>query len=199
MSKDSKNTSSEKFKFISIDDNKKNIKRSSNDKFKFVSDTDIEDNSKKFDKINIVDSPEKVNISNDEKENEITKFGKFNIYFGFTARVVTMVILIIIMFVSACLLIHKVVDDSSGKKIHYNDVSKSSYQVCLNGESVDDEDHKCRSEGIKYAADNVKTIVSNFIYKIDFLEDVDYKLSYHVSTIVSVRTKDNKLISSISK
>ena len=148
-----------------------------------------EENIEKVDKV-VVEKEEvkKVEKSVDKDlDNEVK--GKF--HFSFEARIITMIVLILIMFCGACTLIYKAISYKGGEKVTYSEYSNTSYEICYNSSA----DNKCLTEGLRYDRASVEKVSPTFDYTVEMSEDIDYKLSYHVTAVVKMYNKyDNSKI-----
>lgn len=110
-------------------------------------------------------------------------------HFSFTGRVVIMAFLILLFFGIAIFLSYEAINHNSSAVVHYDEVSDTSYKVCLNNTT------ECISEGLKYEENKVKSVLVNFDYDAKFSEDIDYKLAYHIETITKIYNRyDNSKV-----
>lgn len=165
-----------------------------NDKFKFI---DIEDitNEEIKNNMQIVSSPEKINIDNnnskeekveEEKEviDEVIDINKKK-HFSFEARIVVSVIAILILFIGACFLGLRVINHTTTKLISYTENGDFTYQVCLKNAT-------CEPENVTYNGDDINIIKISFNYDAKYDEKLDYNKYYRVTSIVSAYSKDKK-------
>lgn len=148
-----------------------------------------EENTEKVNEV-VVDKDEvKKTIKSVDKDLENDVKGKF--HFSFEARIITMIVLILIMFCGACALIYKAISYKGGEKISYREYSNTTYEVFYNeaGGKIS------LDEGLRYDRASIEKITPTFNYNVEISEDIDYKLSYHVSAIVKMYNKyDNSRI-----
>lgn len=111
-------------------------------------------------------------------------------YFGFKQRVLIIILLIIVLFGLGSFLIVNAYKLKQGESVKYNEVSDSKYEVCLLTNDVYAD--SCLRDGMVYNSSLVKSIPINYTYNVDFSEDIDYQLYYHVILYSKIFDKDNK-------
>ena len=118
-------------------------------------------------------------------------------YFGFEARIITSIILILILFSGACFLGLKVINYKALEKFLYNEDGSVSYQVCR-------KDSTCIGEMDSYNALDIDRIKIFFNYNIKADKQINHDETYHISANLkaydSSKTelyyeKENELIS----
>ena len=112
------------------------------------------------------------------------------VYFGFKQRVLIIILLIVILFGLGSFLIVNSYRLKQGDSVKYNEVSDSKYEVCLLPNDVYAD--SCLREGMVYNSSIVKNIPISYTYNVDFSEDIDYQLYYHVILYIKIFDKDNK-------
>lgn len=168
------------------------------DKFQFVTMEDIEGETNNVEHIEVVDVPSKVSVTKKEEvveektytENseykDDTKYRKSSkFYFGFKTRVIAMILIIVCLFVSACILIIKTLDSSKTEYITYAESSDSNYQVCRGNTD------NCLGEGDLYKSADVGNIKAKFDYNVNYSEDYKYDVNYHISAITTIYDKND--------
>ena len=137
---------------------------------------------------------EKFVFASDDDKNTVSTSLEYDIgkgfYFGFKQRVLITILLIVILFGLGSFLIVNSYKLKKGDVVKYNETSDSNYEVCLlpNDTYTD----YCLREGMVYNSSLVDTIPIKFKYNVDFSEDIDYQLYYHVILYSKVFDKDNK-------
>ena len=137
---------------------------------------------------------EKFVFASDDDKNTVSTSLEYDIgkgfYFGFKQRVLITILLIVILFGLGSFLIVNFYKLKKGEVVKYNETSDSNYEVCLlpNDTYTD----YCLREGMVYNSSLVDTIPIKFKYNVDFSEDIDYQLYYHVILYSKVFDKDNK-------
>ena len=111
-------------------------------------------------------------------------------YFGFKQRVLIIILLIVVLFGLGSFLIVNSYRLKKGENVRYSETSDSSYEVCLLPN--DTYSDSCLREGMVYNSSIVDNIPVNFKYKVDFSENIDYQLYYHVILYSKIFDKDNK-------
>ena len=111
-------------------------------------------------------------------------------YFGFKQRVFVLVCLIVLFFGFGAFLTFNSLKLYKGDVIKYDEVSSSKYKVCLLLNDV--YDVSCLNEDMRYASSLVDNIPVSFTYNVDFSENIDYELAYHVIVYNKIYDKDNK-------
>lgn len=115
---------------------------------------------------------------------------KKSFYFGFRERVITLLFLILLLFGLGCFLVFNYVGLKKGDTVKYSEVSDLSYKVCLLDNDV--YDTQCLDSDKTYNSLLVDKINANFLYNVDFSEDIDYQLYYHVVLYSKIYDGDNK-------
>lgn len=141
-------------------------------KFKFVSKEEISN----------IDNKKEDIVSEDEVKKPY--------YFGFKQRVFFLVIMIILLFGLGSFLIVDSIKLYKGDTVKYTEVGDSSYKVCLLSNDVYDD--SCLNEEMRYNSKLIDNIMATFKYKVNFSEDIDYDLSYHVILYNKIYDKSNK-------
>lgn len=125
-----------------------------------------------------------------EKEPFVEEYNiKKSFYFGFRERVIALLFLIVIVFGLGCFLVFNYVNLKKGDTVKYSEVSNLSYKVCLLENDV--YDNQCLESGMTYNSLLVDKVNANFLYNVDFSEDIDYQLYYHVMLYSKIYDGDN--------
>lgn len=139
-------------------------------------------------KNNLADDKKNKHIKHEDIVNESDV--KKPYYFGFKQRVFVLVCLIVILFGFGAFLTCNSLRLYKGDIIKYDEVSNSTYKVCLQLNDV--YDVSCLNEDMRYASSLVDNIPVSFTYNVDFSENIDYELAYHVIVYNKIYDKDNK-------
>lgn len=160
-------------------------------RFQFIDLDDVLENDVK-EKIQIIPSPEQTSVTEHSDEDNYTDSNeeipqeKINvskkIYFSFEKRIIVAVVLILCLFVGACILALKVINHTSLVKTSYNEEGNVTYQVCM-------KDSVCLDENNTYDAKNVSVIKLVFNYDIISNRKVKLNESYYVT--VTLRSYDS--------
>lgn len=142
----------------------------SENKFQFV-DEEIIDEQNKTESIDD-------NIDNENKKLDISK----RFYFSFEARIIVSIIVIVLLFVGACLLTLKVINHTTTQKVNYEEMCDFSYQVCL-------KDSTCLPEDSTYKASDIKNIKVAFKYNAKYNKKIDIHNKYRINILVSAYDK----------
>ena len=153
-----------------------------NEKFKFV---DIEDTGilDIINDIELIETPQKVNVDKNQEDKK-----EVRIHYSFEARILTMIIIVLILFVTACFLIYKVVNHTGPTKVSYNETTNSKYEVCLKNST-------CEKEDIEYNADDINIIKVMFNYETRYSKSIKYNLRYNIISRIRVYDDNNETIS----
>jgi len=136
-----------------------------------------------------VEKSKKVEISKEEivekeKNSEEKNFLKDKIHFSFEARVTTMILSILFLFIGACILILGVVRNSKGRVITYQEKNDIQYEICLlPGTSSSRE---CLGEEKEYSAEKTDIIHSKFYYHAEFSESIPQEISYYIKAYLKI-------------
>lgn len=96
-------------------------------------------------------------------------------HISFEIRMLVMSLLIIIMFLIAGAFFVKALNTEEVRNVFYDEVGEINYQVCLKSGSSE-----CLSENDEYLAAAVGDIKTNFIYKANYSDKINYKYDYYV-------------------
>ena len=158
-------------------------------KFEFVNEKDIT-NKKNSEKFKII-KKEELDIEMDEADNNTgsvvdqsnnPKFKRH--YFNFETRVAIMMVLVLLLFGSACFFSLEAINFGKNEIVSYDEVSKVDYKVCLKPNEFYNE--QCIDEGLEYVSSMVDSITANFYYDVDFSTNIDYNLYYHVAAVTKI-------------
>jgi len=160
------------------------------EKFLFINQDEI----KSKNEIEVISSPKKVKV--DELEDNNKK--KFKYHYSFEARILTIIFIVLTLFVTACILIHGVINHTTPAKVLYTESSKNSYEVCL-------KTNTCEKEDITYNSNDINIIKVAFDYDNKYSKKIKYGLSYYVLLEVKaydyngdiIYNKDKKLVEDI--
>ncbi|MBR5370392.1 MAG: hypothetical protein IK137_03725 [Bacilli bacterium] len=159
----------------------------SNNKFQFV-DVEILDDkedenhiSKESIKndIEVVSSPEKINM--DSKKDEVVNtvdLGK-RWYFSFESRVIISVIIIILLFIGACFLGLGVINHTSIDNIDYKENADFTYQVCM-------KDGSCKPENSVYMNEDISSILISYNYDAKYAKKTKTHSYYKITSTIRV-------------
>ena len=130
---------------------------------------------------------DKIETTLTEKESPIYK----KKYFGFEARIASLVACILITLTASVILL--LLSFNFGRKdiVRYNEKSTVNYKVCPK-----DNPELCIDEELKYSSESIDNIEIDLKYIKEFTKDVDFQTSYHVSATTKVYDKDddNKIL-----
>ena len=114
---------------------------------------------------------------------------KKRLHFSFEARVTIMVICILLLFSGACLLIYETVRSGKNEIVYYDEVSNTSYSVCLLPNETYHQE--CLEEDMEYLSELTNTIGAYFRYNVKLSTDISYDLAYHVAAVTKIYDADD--------
>lgn len=175
-----KNKKEKKFYFVKPDEV---------EKFSWEIEKDLEKSEKANEEIPNSETKEEfiIDDSDTAKTSSNTKNNINRPYFGFEARVIAMLIMILLLFSSACFMILKAVNYSKDEIVTYSEASSVKYKVCLNNNNMYEE--SCLEEGMQYVSSLVHDITASFRYNVNFSSDIAYDLGYHVVALTQIYDK----------
>lgn len=154
------------------------------DKFNFV-DFDETKDIESIKNIEVVKSPTEVKVDSLEKEENKKDNKRFKFHYSFEARVATTIFIILVLFISSCVLIYKVVNHTKPSKVYYNEITSSNYEVCL-------KSYNCEQEDITYNANDINIIKVKFNYSNKYAKKIKYNLNYNIVANIKVYENDSR-------
>ena len=152
-------------------------------KFNFIDIEDI-DKKEKNPEIEVITTPSEVKIDTiDNIEEKEVKNHKF--HFSFEARIITRILIVLVLFTTACILIYKVVNHTADYKLKYNEVSNTSYEICM-------KDNTCFKDDTTYNSNNINIIKATFDYNTEYDKKIKYSLKYYISLEIRTYNDDKK-------
>ncbi len=142
----------------------------------------IKNTSEKF---KFVDSDE----LSDNHENNIANVKKRNIYINFQTRVLFYACVVILLFVSGVFFLILSFKYNKGDTVKYSEVSSIDYNVCLFDNDIYDK--QCLDSSMSYNSKLVKNIFEKYSYNVDFSEQINYTLAYHVIAYSKIYDKND--------
>ena len=109
------------------------------------------------------------------------------IHYSFEARIITSIIIVILLFSSACFLIYKVVNYTADYKVDYTEITNTNYEVCL-------KNNTCEKENEIYKSDEINTIKVAFAYNRNYSKKIKYNVGYHVTVITRAYNQDRTIV-----
>ncbi len=189
------NKKEDKFKFVTLDENGeiveddsflKEIKSEKDMSFKEIQEKEFETKSLK----ELVDaSLQKPRRVPSPAELDRTKDFKNKMYVSFETRVAIRIIVILVLFASACYFILEAINFGKKDIVTYNEITEANYTVCPHNNSF--VDNKCLAEGLKYNQDTAKFINVLFKYNLDYSKSIPYDIAYHIVAITKIFDKEN--------
>ena len=115
-------------------------------------------------------------------------------YFGFEARIIIMVIIVLVLFAGACYLILEAINFGKSEVVNYSETSLVNYKVCLKDNNY--YDNNCLNEDMQYVSALTNSIVANFNYSVELSSEINYNLAYHVvaTTKIYDKTDPSKIL-----
>lgn len=132
---------------------------------------------------------ESLSIDVNNVNNEDNEQNKKKMYFSFEFRVIVSIILIVSLFGTSCFFAYEAVKYSANPVVSYNEESKSSYEVCVEGE--DFYNKSCLKEGMQYISSITNNIKAKFNYDVSFSKDINYDLKYYIVAVTKIYDKSN--------
>ena len=141
---------------------------------------------------------EEVEEQDDEQIDEMSSSPAFDnsksvnskIHFSFEARIITMVLLILLMFLGSCFLILEAINYGDDNNVSYNEISKVHYEVCLLPNT--DYANRCLDEEMEYVSSLIDTIHGTFHYNVDFSSAISYDVNYRVVALMKIYDRLDK-------
>ena len=112
-------------------------------------------------------------------------------YVSFEVRVAIRIVIILFLFVTACCLVLMVLNKGKKEIITYNEITEASYSVCQNNNVSNFYDSKCLDEDLTYDQSTANFINILFKYNLDYSKAVPYDIAYHVVAVTKIFDKDN--------
>lgn len=141
--------------------------------------------------IEVVSSPKEVKVDISKEETDEISVDedkkKSKLYYSFEARIITRIFIVFTLFVTACILIHSVINHTVESKVVYNESSKNSYEVCL-------KNNTCQEENITYNSNDINIIKVAFDYDNKYSKKIKYGLAYYVLVEVKAYDKNGDVI-----
>lgn len=143
-------------------------------------------NNRIEDSIEVVKTPDKVSVDSKEEtfEEEINIGVTKKFYFGFEARIIASVIVILLLFVGACFLGLKVINHTTTQYVIYLENADLNYQVCL-------KNAECAPENDVYDSSLINIVKVTFKYDAKYEKKIKTNSFYRVDAIVSAHSKDD--------
>ena len=107
-------------------------------------------------------------------------------YLGFEARVILSSVLILVMFVGACLLSLKAIQHSRVEYISFKEKKEVFYKVCSK--------INCYDESLEYGSERTDIIKSHFQYHAEFPRKVNYTLEYNIKAFLKIYDSKKEVI-----
>lgn len=121
----------------------------------------------------------------DDSTIQETKKSKFySIYIGFETRICLYIVFILIFFLSGCFVALSAYNFGMNAVVNYKEESHASYNVCLKENNYYSKE--CLDEGLQYLSALTNSINVSFNYNVDLSTELEYKLAYHISTLVKI-------------
>ena len=130
--------------------------------------------------------PEITQEAIDEDEPMLEEENSFHssFYYGFEARITTMVLASLFLFAIGCFFILKTISFGKEEVITYTEEGQTSYHVCLVEHS--NQMDSCLGEDQEYVASSIDKVNIGFDYNATFSKNVSYPLKYHVVGIMKI-------------
>ena len=151
----------------------------------YIEEKTIEIPRKKIEVDNKSSEDKVVRTTGDNYKHKISK----KPYFGFEARIISMVIIVLILFASACYLILETINFGKSEVVNYSETSSVNYKVCLKDNNY--YDNNCLSEDMQYVSTLTDSIVASFNYSVELDSEINYTLGYHVIATTKIHDKND--------
>ena len=113
-------------------------------------------------------------VENNKKEESIKKA-----YYGFEARVLTYIIVILVVFLAGCYFALEAINFGKKRIVTYNEESTISYKVC-------NSNGNCTANSDVVNAEDLDRISVLFNYSKEYSENVDYNFNYKIVAMTKV-------------
>ena len=131
-------------------------------------------------------------VTTDDVIVDNTKTLAKKVHFSFEARIITMVLLVVAMIIVSFFLMLEAFDFHKKETIHYDEISKANYSVCLKQNEY--YDTTCMEENMNYLSSITNNIQLNFQYNATLSQSIQYNLNYYLTSTTKETTKKKSYI-----
>ena len=197
-----KTKKSNKFKFITLDENGKVVEDDS-----FFKEKELALREEKIQTIERIKESEydtkslkelvDVSLKNPrkiptiEELDKTQEFKNHKKYVSFEVRVAVRIVIILFLFATACCFVLMALNKGKKDIITYNEITETNYSVCENNAVTNFYDSKCLDEDLTYDQSVSNYINVLFKYNLDYSKALPYDIAYHVVAVTKIYDKDN--------